>query len=509
MFNRNPANFNDNRFDAVYCRQSVEKEDSLSIQTQMDFAEKLCGGEIQYYSDPGFSGKNLKRPDMQRLLEDVQSGKIRKVIIYRLDRLTRSLFDLVDLWKIFNEHNVSFVSATEQLDTSTSIGKMFVMLIIMIAEWERENTVKRITDNYYKRAELGRWVGGCPPYSYDLSSFVFQGHNIKSLDINWERMELELEIRNKYLDPNVSLGKIKKELNEMGIKTAAGKNWSENALSRIMRNPAAVKATPAIYAFFKELGTEITSPIDQFTGEYGCLLVGKRGGSTRQRKKIADAKLSVGSWPGVVEPDLYLRNMERLQSNVKLGRSGTGLNTWLSGIIKCPFCQKAMAVKHYTDKNDIKRSYLWCTGRSTNICEHRSELKIYEIEQVLESEIQILLDEAEPEAIEPAVSNDEIAIQMELVKIDEKIKAALDTMYAKGVSDTVISYLNKEVELLDSQKNRLNQELSEISHKKIKSYIPEKLKFSELSFDEKKAIAKTYLEKVYVDTESIDVIWKI
>ena len=95
---------------------------------------------IRYYSDPGYSGKNIKRPDMQRLMQDVQSGKIRKVVIYRLDRLTRSLFDLVDLWKVFDDHNVSFVSATEQLDTSTSIGKMFVMLMIMIAEWERENT---------------------------------------------------------------------------------------------------------------------------------------------------------------------------------------------------------------------------------------------------------------------------------------------------------------------------------------------------------------------------------
>lgn len=509
MFSGDSASFTDARFDAIYSRQSIEKEDSLSIQTQMDFAEKLCNGEIRYYSDPGFSGKNLKRPDMKRLLEDVQSGKIRKVVIYRLDRLTRSLFDLVDLWKVFNEHNVSFVSATEQLDTSTSIGKMFVMLIIMIAEWERENTVKRITDNYYKRAELGRWVGGTPPHSYELSTFVYQGQNIKSLDVNWERMDLETEIRKKYLDPNISLGKIKRELNERGIKTTAGKNWSENTLSRIMRNPASVKATPAIYAFFKELGTEITSPIEQFTGEYGCLLVGKRGGTTRQRKKIAEAKLSVGSWLGVIEPDLYLKNMERLQNNVRLGRNGTGLNTWLSGIIKCPYCEKAMAVKHYTDKNDIKRSYLWCTGRYTDICAHRSDLKIYEIEHLLEREIQTLLDETEPEAIEPTVSGDEIAIQMELVKIDERITKALEAMYADGISETVISYLNKELGALDNQKESLNQELNQILHKKSKSYVPEKLVFEELEFEEKKAIAKTYLERVYVDEKSIDVIWKI
>ena len=499
----------DSRFDAIYCRQSVEKEDSLSIQTQMDFAEKLCSGEIRYYSDPGYSGKNIKRPDMQRLMQDVQSGKIRKVVIYRLDRLTRSLFDLVDLWKVFDNHNVSFVSATEQLDTSTSIGKMFVMLMIMIAEWERENTVKRITDNYYKRAELGRWVGGPSPFSYELSTFVLQGQSIKSLDVNWERMDLEIEIRKKYLDPNVSLGKIKKELNEKGIKTNAGKNWSENTLSRIMRNPTSVKATPAIYAFFKQLGTEITSPIDQFTGEFGCLLVGKSGASTRQRKKIAEAKLSVGSWPGVIEPDLYLKNMERLQRNIRLGRTGTGLNTWLSGIIKCPFCEKAMAVKHYTDRNDIRRSYLWCTGRYTDICEHKSDLRIYEVEQVLEREIQILLDEAEPEEIVPAVSGDEIAIQVELVKIDEKITKALEAIYANGVSDTVISYINKTVESLDRQKEALNQELNQILHKKSKSYVPEKLVFQELNFDEKKAIAKTYLERVYIDKDFIDVIWKI
>jgi len=277
MFNK------DSRLDAIYCRQSVEKEDSLSIQTQMDFAGKLCSGEYVIIAIRAIQERISNVLICSVLCRMYKSGRIQKVIIYRLDRLTRSLFDLVDLWKVFDEHNVSFVSATEQLDTSTSIGKMFVMLIIMIAEWERENTVKRITDNYYKRAELGRWVGGPSPFSYELSTFVFQGQSIKSLDVDWERMDLEIEIRKKYLDPNVSLGKIKKELNEIGTKTNAGKNWSENTLSRIMRNPASVKATPAIYAFFKELGTEITSPIDQFTGEFGCLLVGKSGASTRRR----------------------------------------------------------------------------------------------------------------------------------------------------------------------------------------------------------------------------------
>lgn len=498
------------RLDAIYTRQSIDKEDSLSIQTQIDFSEKMCDGEILYYSDPGYSGKDLKRPDMQRLIKDVEAGKIKRVIIYRLDRLTRSLFNLVHLWELFEKNNVSFVSATEQLDTSTGIGRLVVLFIVTIAEWERENTVKRITDNYYKRAELGRWVGGRAPHSYELAEFEINGMHIKSLEVDWERMELEIEIREKYLDPNVSLGVIKKELNERGIKTTAGKNWSENSLSRLMRNPSSVKATPAIYAFFNELGTVITSPLEHFSGEYGCLLVGKRGGSTRQRKKIAEAKLSVGSWVGVIEPGLYLQNMERLQANVRLGRNGTGLNTWLSGIIKCPYCKKAMAVKHYTDRHDIKRSYLWCTGRYTDICQHRSELKIYDIENVLESEIQRLLDEADPEVIEKAATSEEIEIEMELVKIDEKISKAIETMYSGETTAVVVKYINKEVEKLNARKESLEKELRELVQNQCKKQIiPDELKFEDLEFDEKKTIAKTYLERVYVDVESIEVFWKI
>ena len=105
------------KFNAAYARQSLLKKDSLSISGQLDMCRKMAGGDLAVYKDAGYSGKNTKRPDFERLLRDIKADKVQKLYVYRLDRFSRSVADFGRLWEILQEHNVEFVSVSENFDT--------------------------------------------------------------------------------------------------------------------------------------------------------------------------------------------------------------------------------------------------------------------------------------------------------------------------------------------------------------------------------------------------------
>lgn len=107
-------------YDAIYGRQSIEKKDSVSIETQIEKCKSFCDGEnYKIYTDAGYSGKNIHRPQFSQLLEDIKSGLVKRVIAYRLDRISRSIADFSQLLIMFDEYNVDFISATENFDTNS------------------------------------------------------------------------------------------------------------------------------------------------------------------------------------------------------------------------------------------------------------------------------------------------------------------------------------------------------------------------------------------------------
>lgn len=129
---------------AVYARQSLEKKNSISIESQIEFCKKVAGQELSVYLDRGYSGKNTHRPDFQRLLADVKDGKNEKLYVYRLDRFSRSVADFGKLWEILRAHNVEFVSINENFDTSTPMGRAMLHIIMVFAQLERETTAERV-----------------------------------------------------------------------------------------------------------------------------------------------------------------------------------------------------------------------------------------------------------------------------------------------------------------------------------------------------------------------------
>ena len=107
-------------YDAIYTRQSVDRIDSISVESQVEFCKKeVIGQQIKVYTDKGYSGKNIDRPAFSEMLRDIRAGKIRRVIVYRLDRISRSVLDFANVIDIFQKHHVEFVSTMEKFDTGT------------------------------------------------------------------------------------------------------------------------------------------------------------------------------------------------------------------------------------------------------------------------------------------------------------------------------------------------------------------------------------------------------
>ncbi|ABC32283.1 Site-specific recombinase [Hahella chejuensis KCTC 2396] len=164
---------------AVYTRKSHEEgldQEYNSIDAQRDaghayIASQRAEGWIPVeddYDDPAYSGGNMDRPALLRLLRDIEAGKIDVVVLYKLDRLTRSLTDFSRMVEVFDRHNVSFVSVTQQFNTTTSMGRLMLNILLSFAQFEREVTGERIRDKIAASKRKGMWMGGIPPLGYDV-----------------------------------------------------------------------------------------------------------------------------------------------------------------------------------------------------------------------------------------------------------------------------------------------------------------------------------------------------
>src|SRR5215510_13017364 len=162
------------------------------------------------YDDGGFSGGNTDRPALQRLLEDVRAGKIDIIVVYKVDRLTRSLADFAKLVELFDQHSVSFVSVTQQFNTTTSMGRLTLNVLLSFAQFEREVTSDRIRDKIAASKCKGLWVGGIVPLGY-----VTRDRKIGVVEEEAERVRT---IFRRYLELG-SLNLLMADLRERGIVT--------------------------------------------------------------------------------------------------------------------------------------------------------------------------------------------------------------------------------------------------------------------------------------------------
>lgn len=239
----------DSRIDALYGRQSVDKKDSISIESQLEFCRyETHGGAYEEYTDKGFSGKNTNRPDFERMMADIEKGKIKRVIVYKLDRISRSILDFANMMEVFQQHNVEFISSTEKFDTSTPIGRAMLNICIVFAQLERETIQKRVTDAYYSRSIKGYYMGGRVPYGFKLEKTLVNGIKTSYFVPDGEKASQVIKMYYWYAEDGKSLGEIQRKLAE---EESGKKNWCTARISEILRNPVYVKSDMDIYNFLK------------------------------------------------------------------------------------------------------------------------------------------------------------------------------------------------------------------------------------------------------------------
>lgn len=223
---------------AIYCRVSSDERldqsfNSIDAQREagMSFVEsqKDEGWELapDFYEDLGFSGGNMERPSLQRLIKDIQAGKIDIVVVYKIDRLSRSLADFSKMVEVFDHHKVSFSSVTQQINSATSMGRLMLNVLLSFAQFEREVSGERIRDKIAASKRKGMWMGGPVPLGYIVKD--------RSLLIEPQEGELVQRVFKQFID-NKSTTQIVKDLNEQGIRTKKQKSFCKQGIYKILHN---------------------------------------------------------------------------------------------------------------------------------------------------------------------------------------------------------------------------------------------------------------------------------
>ena len=223
---------------AIYTRKSSEEgleQDFNSLDAQREACDAYIKSQVhegwvlvdKQYNDGGFSGGTMERPAFKELLKDIENNEIDIVVVYKVDRLTRALMDFSKIIDVFDRHKTSFVSITQQFNTTTSMGRLTLNILLSFAQFEREVTGERIRDKIAASKKKGMWMGGRPPIGYKKED--------KKLVIHKEEVQKVRMIFDKYLDLK-SVPKLMHYLKENKIKTKTDKYFSKGQLYHLLAN---------------------------------------------------------------------------------------------------------------------------------------------------------------------------------------------------------------------------------------------------------------------------------
>lgn len=476
----------------------MDKKDSLSIQGQIDLCRKEAQGEVTVYQDKGFSGKNTNRPDFRRMMADVEKGLVQRVIVYRLDRFSRSLADFSQLWEVLGRHGVEFISVNEKFDTSTPVGRAMLSIIMVFAQLERETTAERVRDNYYQRAKLGSWPGGPAPYGFSLGRLLDATGKLSPGLIPNEHMEIVEEIFHRYAQDGESLGSIAKELNTKGIAAPKRATWDNVTLSRILHSPLYVMADEDVYLYYQGKGLQFGNGLDDFDGCHAGMIVGKRDKNAGKYRDLAGQHFSLATHAGVIPSELWLRCQYKLDANRQLGGNGRGKHTWLSGLLKCGKCGYSVKVMKDGDKY-----YLVCSGRSNlGVCDQSIRVDLPTLEREVQRELERLLEEC-PDVDAKDMEDQEAARQ--LAAIEQKIDRLMAALAESD--DVTMPYVNRTIRRLEKERQELLQAREK---ERTKPHLPaRRINFAALDFEQKKLVASQFIQTVRLSKETAEVEWRV
>ena len=513
---------------AIYSRKSKFTGKGESIENQIELCKNqlinkynIKEENIKIYQDEGFTGYNTNRPQFQEMIKDIRNKKIKCVIVYRLDRISRNVTDFCNLKNEFIKYNTDFISVTENFDTSTPMGRAMLMISSVFAQLERDTIAERIRDNMYELAKTGRWLGGNTPLGYksekvETLSVDGKRKNLYKLDIVFEEAEIIKLIWNKMCELK-SLSKLEVYLLQKGIKTRNGNNFTRFSLITILKNPVYVIADNKIKDFFEKMNVTIyETDIEKCNGINGLLAYNKREelmGKTKSYKDITEWIIAVGKHQGIIPSQQFIKVWNLIENNkdkrCRVPRQNTSI---LSGIIRCKHCGNYMRPRlRNTVTIDNKRNFSYlcvlkeksrkrlCKCKNINgietdmiVIEKISELKLPT--NMLINKIKLLINNKEKK-IDKRI-NELQTLNTILSRNKRKVEALIDKMAI--IDGELIADITAQIKSIKSKNLEIEKRIIELSKETEK----------EIDKDEVTVLALNIINKYMSSFDSLNIVDK-
>ena len=505
----------------IYARKSVERENSISCETQLEYCRSMIrpderSEEIISIVDNGFSGGNVNRDGFQKMMKLVAQGKVSKVIVYKIDRISRSLSDFMKILDEFKAHHVQFISSQEAFDTTSPYGEMIIKLLMVFAEFERTSTIERVTQAYAHRSEMGFYMGGRRPYGFELVPTVIHNIRTRKLEPIPAEMEQIRYIYEVYAQENVSLRRLQNLLIAENRIPVDGSHWTTSKLSTLLKNPIYVRADADVYAYFERRGVQIISDISMFTGEHGAQLYGQSKHKA-ESPDWSDMKLVVLTHLGTVDSGIWLKCQRKLEKNRQITNSYSSTTSWLAGKVICEKCGHTMTtVKGKVNKNGEIRRYFNCTGKSHKKICTGTGVTIYaeDLEEMVYDCITAKFAElsgAVPnggKADSPEVNE----IKLKIQSIEKSREQIVDMLLSGDVNSDMKDLLNQRATRLKTEQNLLLERMDEIRRKA--SETAAVVDFAEswktADYECRKSITSLMIHQIIISEDgSVNVVWNL
>ena len=494
---------------AVYCRVSTDAQadkEFNSVEAQQEACETYVGLHrsegwtiaAEPYLDPGYTGSNTKRPGLTRLIADIEAREIDVVVVYKFDRLSRSMLDFLQLLDFFKKHGVSFVSVSQRFDTSTPVGEVTLNILLSFAQFERQIIAERTRDKMQACRRRGRWTGGRPPLGYDVAP---EGGK---LVVNKDEAEQVRTIFRLYAD-NPSLIGVSQELNRRGWrqrtwtnkknKVVHGGKWNKASLRTLLANP--------LYIGRQRLGN------DTFKGEHRSIVL----------KALFDK---------------VQRLLERNRSNG--GASGRNSHGFLlRGLVRCAACDSSMVPSPAKRRGKVYRYYR-CSSSEKNgatSCPTRS-VQADQIEQFVIDQVRRIGTDAElrDETFRQAIAQlkakrrdlkaEKKWLARDLAGVRVEVERLVDTVSRINgpAADAVANELTKAQERVATLENRRREIEAELSDVNLQTIDRDDLDRALAKFDpiwevlltpERERVLKLLIERISYDgaTQKLAINWRL
>jgi len=465
---------------ALYLRVSTleQAESGYSLEEQEDKLRKYCEAKdwdvVHVYRDPGFSGSTLNRPSMQQLISDVDAGLFEGVLVYKLDRLSRSQKDTLHLIEdVFNAHNVSFISMSENFDTSTPFGKAMIGILSVFAQLEREQIKERMQMGKVGRAKTGKAMNWSNPpfgYNYDEANEVYKVDDLKARIVKG--------IYKDYLS-GTSITKIVDKLNSTG-HIGKPKAWSFSTIRAVLSN-------------------------ESYTGV-----------------TIWKDKAYPGSHKAIISKEMFDRTQKELSRRQRLYAEISNPRPFqaqymLSGIIRCAYCGNVYVIDTRKNKNLGKYHIYRCASKSRSKTPQEQKdkclsvvtYKMEDLEHRVISEIRklqvdnSLIDKYKVETV------DTTPLKKELERIKKQQAKLVDLYLDSG--NLPLEKVKEKSDELERQRQNIQRQLEQISEPPLSVNEAKELlntdDVTKLDYEQRKILVNKLIREITLSNDNMNINW--